>query len=363
MNDRQREVNKIKAENVQRDIEKYGEEFFVLIKKGGKYWFSDEQKQYVINTYRKDYEDATNIAKRFGVSYAFINGRLKEWKSEMKNASELYKLHDDEEIEPFFKTIDTEEKAYWLGFIYADGSIAKNYKPAKQKENGKKGRTYFRISLKGEDSTHLKKLARSLGVPESRVKMTTNYFSALQREYTYCSLFIGSEALVDSLINLGIPPAHTLKEDSRKEFMMFPDESVIPSKLYHHFIRGYFDGDGSLTHTKRRGKYVDTKHYTVKILGNEGVCYFLKDYFKHETVNSSPNSKNIYRSNIKGFAYSYERGGNHNTYYHLKKMYDGAEIYLDRKKEQVDEFFKYFEERNSELNSRPQNERKKLKLK
>ena len=24
----------------------------------------------------------------------------------------------------YFKVIDTEEKAYWLGFIYADGSIS-----------------------------------------------------------------------------------------------------------------------------------------------------------------------------------------------------------------------------------------------
>lgn len=362
MNDRQREVNKIKENNIKRDIEKYGEEFFVLEKERGKYKFSEKQKSYVIKTYNKPYEDATNVAKRFGVSYAFINGRLRDWGEVTKSSSELYKLHKDKYNKSFFQTINSEEKAYWLGFLYADASIAKNYKPPSQKNSKRAGKTYMRISLKGEDVNHLKKLAVSLGLPESRVTTTTNYMSALNRDYTYCTLTVDSVELVDDLINLGIHPAHLLEEDSRKEFMMFPKPPLIPEEFYHHFIRGYFEGDGSLTHIKREGKYINTKHYTVKFLGNEKICNFLKDYFKHETVNSSPNAKNIYQNKDKGFAFSYERGGNHNTFYHLKKMYEGAEIYLDRKKKQVDEFFEYFKERNSELNSRPKSERKNLIL-
>ena len=51
---------------------------------------------------------------------------------------------------PAFLTFDSEEKAYWLGFIYADGNIASlNYK---------KIRYNFELSLSSKDLEHLKNL-------------------------------------------------------------------------------------------------------------------------------------------------------------------------------------------------------------
>jgi hypothetical protein len=36
----------------------------------------------------------------------------------MRHTKQKYKINED-----FFQEIDTEEKAYWLGFLYADGYI------------------------------------------------------------------------------------------------------------------------------------------------------------------------------------------------------------------------------------------------
>lgn len=353
-------INKIKQDNYLKDLKEYGEEFFKVNRTKGKIIFSKKQRDYIINTYKKPHEDASSIAKRFGVSYPIISKHLNYWGIPKKS---VYKLHTDK-YNRFFETIDTEEKAYWLGFLFADCSLAKNYLSSSQKKKGVRdgGKTYMRISLQGEDKTHLEKLAVALGLSEDRVKLETYYMESVKREYTYANLSVYDSNLVDDLIDKGMQPAHSLKEDSRKEFMMFPVDK-IDKKLMRHFIRGYFDGDGSLTCAKRKGKYMNTKHYTIKFLGNEKICRFLKDYFNITTLNSKQDSSNVYKNKNKGFVWSYEKGGNHNTFLHLSELYEGATISLGRKQEKVNEFFKYFCERNESINNRPTNERKKVDIK
>ncbi|MGM9535052.1 MAG: hypothetical protein ACI3VR_07355, partial [Intestinibacter sp.] len=54
--------------------------------------------------------------------------------------------------EHIFDVIDTEEKAYWLGFIFADGYIGST-----PLEPNKKSVYNFELSLKLEDTSHLEK--------------------------------------------------------------------------------------------------------------------------------------------------------------------------------------------------------------
>lgn len=49
----------------------------------------------------------------------------------------------------FFKTIDTEEKAYWLGFLYADGSVSKDLKAVT-------------LELNIKDIDHIRKFKRAI---------------------------------------------------------------------------------------------------------------------------------------------------------------------------------------------------------
>ena len=50
----------------------------------------------------------------------------------------------------YFEIIDTEDKAYWLGFIYADGNI-------------NKAKNTLTINLQGKDNGHLAKLNKCIG--------------------------------------------------------------------------------------------------------------------------------------------------------------------------------------------------------
>lgn len=112
-----------------------------------------------------------------------------------------------------FDNIDTEEKAYWLGFLYADGSVA-------NKDN------HVELSLQLSDIGHLEKYKKftgtttSIGQDDHRCRITTCI-----KEYK------------QSLIKHGCTPKKSLT-------MKFP--TTVPAELIKHFVRGYFDGDGHL---------------------------------------------------------------------------------------------------------------------
>lgn len=55
----------------------------------------------------------------------------------------------------------------------------------------------------------------------------------------YCSLTIANQHLVNALYDNGVVFNKTLT-------LQYPDNNIIPESLERHFIRGYFDGDGSV---------------------------------------------------------------------------------------------------------------------
>ena len=129
----------------------------------------------------------------------------------------------------YFKLIDCEEKAYWLGFIYADGYVSVNQE--------------FGIEIKASDHQHLKKLNRVIQGNidlsfRSRQIQFKNYSSVIN----VCSLRIYSKQFVGNLIDKGVVPNKT----SVLEFPKF-----LPKQLMRHFIRGYIDGDGYIRFGKR----------------------------------------------------------------------------------------------------------------
>ena len=129
-----------------------------------------------------------------------------------------YKMDDN-----FFKKIDTEYKAYILGFIFADGNIGKDAK-------GNPNRV--RITLNARDSELLAKFKDIL-------KFTGDLrFFKDKGKYDSVSLNFGNRVVAQDVFNLGCTPNKT----SSKEF------PLINRSLVRHFIRGYFDGNGSVYH-------------------------------------------------------------------------------------------------------------------
>lgn len=197
----------------------------------------------------------------------------------------------------YFEKIDTEEKAYWLGFIAADGCV----------DHGRNKR--LRLILSTKDKGHLVKYKRSLLYTGPISESNKYYRNAVE---------INDEQLVEDLVQYYIVP--------RKTWTVAPP--VLDKSLMHHYWRGCFDGDGSI------GSYASTKNarvYSLQFCGNEkmvfGFAKFIEGKISH-WCNPFNKKNNFYQLSYKGCE--------------LPKrvadiIYKNATIYLDRKKKIIDE--------------------------
>ena len=125
----------------------------------------------------------------------------------------------------FFDIIDSEEKAYILGFLYADGTNMEVI-------NGQNGISFTQLE---QDIDILNKI---------NVAMQSTYpiNSYIQKSNgkVKCKLTFCSQKLSDQVNFLGAPPKKSL-------ILKFPNKEIFKSPdLIRHFIRGYFDGDGCI---------------------------------------------------------------------------------------------------------------------
>lgn len=118
-----------------------------------------------------------------------------------------------------FRVIDTEEKAYWLGFIYGDGSVD-NYS--------------LRIEISNKDKEHLDKFKAFMG-SNNIIKETKKGCSRI----TLCS-----KELVRDLGKYGVVKNKTYKD------IRTPN---IPKDLIIHFYRGILDSDGWICRNFSKG--------------------------------------------------------------------------------------------------------------
>ena len=148
-----------------------------------------------------------------------------------------------------FEIIDTEEKAYWLGFLYADGSVG-------SKEDK------IELGLAEKDLKHIEKFRDFMNI--------TNKISYRESTRSYRISFRSSKCKQD-LINKGCIPKKSL-------ILEFPNEKQVPNNLIKHFIRGYFDGDGSIAKNKNKVR--------ATIISTEDFCWGIKNYLDSININS-----------------------------------------------------------------------------
>ena len=160
----------------------------------------------------------TKICAKYHIDIGTLSKRLKELNIEIINYQNRLKFDNT-----VFDCIDTEEKAYWLGFIFADGYIS-------SRDNG------FELSLKGSDIEHLHKFNKFMEHNKDNVKLG----EAKNGDKTFlrCRWGITNKHLWNTLNNLGCTPRKSLT-------LQFPN---ISEELEIPFIRGYFDGDGCLSY-------------------------------------------------------------------------------------------------------------------
>ena len=142
--------------------------------------------------------------------------------------------------EDYFKIINTEEKAYFLGLLFADGTIASD----RISTVGKLvKRNQIAIALQERDKNILIRFLQELNSNYPIYNIPNNLKNA--NWSNQCCVTITSEKMSQDLIRLGCSPNKTTN-------ISFPNTEQVPDNLLSSFIRGYFDGDGCIWIGKRK---------------------------------------------------------------------------------------------------------------
>lgn len=263
----------------------------------------EEYKDEIINMYVNQKKSGCDIGKLYGCHENTILRHLRKWGITTRNAaSDRYNGTHSINIH-YFDKVDTEHKAYWLGYIFADGHIDK-----------KKGLT-FCCNVQDVDILEKLKVDFSCDYP---IRMRKNNM----REMVICSRYLG-----ETLFNIGFTHNKSYEVDFKKIL------TYIPNELMHHFLRGMFDGDGSIRYYDY--DYIAGYQYHFGYTGLKEVCEFVANFLKLKTKISREHNTHTYSistSNAPMIKYIYN------------VLYKDATIYCERKYNTFQEVLKLIHE-------------------
>lgn len=242
------------------------------------------------------------IGKRYNISTATILKRQVNNNWTVQKKRNRYNFD-----EYYFDEIDNEHKAYWIGFLMADGYIlsAHHRKPNESQSFG------FAISVRDIELFHYFKQDLCA---ENPVNIYQNTNSSFKPNSPYGRILLTSQYTVERLKSYGIVENKSLKAQ-------MPD---LPTNLIRHFIRGYSDGNGSVVIDKNRRVswgFCGTKEILTSIQDFFHINYKLSQRFPERQLNN-------WDLKITGWQ---------NVPKCLHKVYENATIYLQRK------YLKYIE--------------------
>lgn len=246
--------------------------------------FWDKHKDEIIKLYVNEIKSANYISKQYKCDPSTIIRRLNRWQIPIRKIryNSKYSLDYD-----FFKSIDTEEKAYIIGLLLSDGHISKQ--------------NCIMLTLKDKDVIEKYKIAIKSNAP-----ITIDRYGNYQ-------LNIKCKRMAEDLREIGL--------NNRKSYNLDFDLILkhIPSNLENHFVRGLFDGDGSIK--IYHYDYVKNPQYHFGYTGLKSVVEYVSKYF-------GINTKLVKESDITYTCVSSCKQTIKNIY---KLLYKDATIYMDRK--------------------------------
>ena len=165
----------------------------------------------------KQYNNLSKVSRELNIGRKIVTRVVKGAGIQVPKHTYIYN-------EDVFSVIDTEEKAYWLGLLFADGCIynCKGYKT-------------LEITLKSTDVDHLKLFGNFLCGTDRIVKFKGVKLNG--KIYPQYKVAACNKKICADLISLGLVERKSLIVEYPK----------IPKALQRHFIRGFVDGDGGIS--------------------------------------------------------------------------------------------------------------------
>lgn len=261
--------------------------------------FSELEYQNILSFYKNGISIKT-LGKKYRINKSKIEKLIKDSGEKIRTFEEAKRIINFNEN--IFDEINTQENAYWLGFLYADGY--------NNEENGS-----LSIGLKRDDRNHIERFCDFINCPKSHIKDGSVFLKTTNKEYPTSSIKLYSNHLSLTLKDKGCPQA--------KSFIInFPtwlDEKLIP-----HFVRGYFDGDGSIKMNEK------TKEWKINICGTDNFVSFIK---KHTKEKLDINFSKTYHSETENNTWLINLSGNIQIEKFCEWLYNDKKpgYYLERK--------------------------------
>lgn len=266
-----------------------------------------QYNNYIISNYNKT--TSKKLAEEIGCSKPYI---IKVWREAGLHGKTNRSYYCDYN---FFHIINSENKAYLLGFIASDGNLYK-----RENHEGQ-----VQINLNSKDKEILEKILIVLNsnhpIKNGKTKTTD----------TATITFI-SDVMYNDLINIGLTPNKTWNLQLQKIL------DNIPKQFWKDFIRGYFDGDGHITGNNTPSSY----HIGFSLPENIKDCFLkLINTVIHEDFLFILDKRENHYSQPFGTIFS----KNITQQYLLLKImyYNNPTLFLQRKYEKAIEFFNLVE--------------------
>ena len=239
-------------------------EFNLKHENGKSLKLTEEQIQEIINLYISGIS-LVDLCKITGIKAPqTIRNILRKNQVEIKGFRYKYPLKED-----YFETIDSFDKAYWLGMLYADGAIQDNQ---------------FSIRLNLIDKEHIEKFKAAIGAVNNKVGKSVDVRFSSPCEIYYCA--VKSKKMYQDLVALGCTPRKSLT------LSCIPN---IEKEYVSSFIRGYFDGDGSIHQTGEK------KQWRISFTGTYDLLKDIQQALEIEVkISQGPNEAKDFMFQIMG---------------------------------------------------------------
>lgn len=223
--------------------------------------FSENDVQFMKDNYDKmSYKE---IAEKLGYTERQVRGKI--------NHMDLTKLREFDKH--YFDEINSADKAYWLGFIYADGYVIKK----EESRNYELG-----IELNRNDEYHLQKFNKELGGVHAIYQKHKDLYIADNPEISHVDtsvIRVYSADIVDALEKHGVVQNKTNIPNT------FPKMEGV---FFMDFLRGYVDGDGCI--------YVSNAYYKSQI--HITSCYSqVLEYIRKVLLDNYKIQSRVYKEN------------------------------------------------------------------
>ncbi len=244
-------------------------------------------------------ERGERLAARFGVCRATICRHLRLHGIDPSVDCHRPYVCDDS----FFDRIDTELKAYWLGFIAADGYV--------REENQS-----LVLALAAKDASHLTEFASAIQANHP-IRQYMSSVLPSGKSFPLSRIRVCSPQMVRALVSYGVV---------QRKSKILP-WITLQADMQHHFVRGYFDGDGSTGVTGASGDLV------LSFIGSEAFLTGCEDFL----VRTASVRPVCWYRRVKDVPVSMMRWtGRRNVRRIADVLYADATIWLPRKRDIID---------------------------